>query len=171
MDNLLSCSICKNHFTGPLILPCSHNFCSYCIRLQIQQNITTCPICNHDFKSSNNLIKNVLVEEIVQELKRVKNCQPFLPNPSNPLALDAIQKKESIELADKIPEDHSSTISLRPSRNKSRKLTDPSPPLNKDSIVKCPLCNAQVKEKHINTHMDQQCKTLLVSAANANKDQ
>lgn len=185
MEQHLTCSICKSIFVGPLVLPCSHNFCSYCIRGTVQEmrGKCACPICAADFKYTNNLIKNSVLEDVILEWKKLKkelerlhqfdrnalDHKEGIQAPSLP-PVEAVYLKEE-EVAE---DNYIQTVNSRkriirgdqgPSTGKPLRAGGAfvNNPVKSDSAtVQCPVCDQNVKEKHINTHIDQQCKTLVV---------
>jgi hypothetical protein len=66
------CSICKETFTDPRILPCVHTYCMKCIegfcRDKLPGDEVACPLCRIQFKIPNNgvdgLPKNFFVEQL-----------------------------------------------------------------------------------------------------------
>ena len=66
----LECSLCRNRFTDPRILPCGHTFCLECIRKQIKSNEqNACAKCRQQWnltpKSVSNLPKNFGLAAII----------------------------------------------------------------------------------------------------------
>src|SRR5277367_3174811 len=53
LDELTECSICKQTFTDPKILPCVHTFCLTCLQTYGNDNIPgdqlACPLCRTNF--------------------------------------------------------------------------------------------------------------------------
>ncbi|KAL7063339.1 hypothetical protein AAHC03_01277 [Spirometra sp. Aus1] len=47
IKNLLECSICRERFVQPRMLPCQHIFCATCIAKMTQRD--TCPVCRKRF--------------------------------------------------------------------------------------------------------------------------
>ncbi|XP_011409678.1 PREDICTED: tripartite motif-containing protein 3-like [Amphimedon queenslandica] len=53
LEELLTCSICRDSFTNPRILPCYHSFCQRCLE-RVPQNkknevyYLSCPVCRND---------------------------------------------------------------------------------------------------------------------------
>lgn len=70
METLLRCNICQGPFRNAMILPCSHNFCSECIRMQFQAGAkaltyrSQCPTCHHSSRDSD-LRSNRALDELV----------------------------------------------------------------------------------------------------------
>ncbi|XP_014216952.1 E3 ubiquitin-protein ligase RAD18 [Copidosoma floridanum] len=48
MEELMICGICYEYMNTSVITPCSHNYCSVCIRKYLHYK-TQCPACFHDF--------------------------------------------------------------------------------------------------------------------------
>ncbi|XP_059475992.1 E3 ubiquitin-protein ligase RAD18 isoform X2 [Neocloeon triangulifer] len=70
MENLLKCGICYEYLNVALITPCSHNFCSLCIR-RFMQYKTTCPQC-FAHVTETELKNNRVVDEMVTVMRRIK---------------------------------------------------------------------------------------------------
>uniref|UniRef100_A0A4W3H818 RING-type domain-containing protein n=1 Tax=Callorhinchus milii TaxID=7868 RepID=A0A4W3H818_CALMI len=50
----LTCPVCLDLFTDPVILECSHSFCRSCItRCWEKQGVNTCPVCQEPFPERN----------------------------------------------------------------------------------------------------------------------
>ncbi|KAK7792122.1 hypothetical protein R5R35_009652 [Gryllus longicercus] len=63
LDNLLKCAICYEYLKTTLMTPCSHNFCSYCIRQSLSYR-TQCPTCFEDVTEFQ-LRPNRVVDEFI----------------------------------------------------------------------------------------------------------
>lgn len=70
IENNLKCTICKEFYTSPMSLACSHTFCSLCVRsyFSTQSIKKTCPFCHSD-SDENDLRKEPCLESLVQEFK------------------------------------------------------------------------------------------------------
>ncbi|XP_031753264.1 E3 ubiquitin-protein ligase TRIM39-like [Xenopus tropicalis] len=67
----LSCSVCRNIYTNPVILPCGHNFCLICIEKtwDWQEGIEedpSCPECRQRYGQKPELIKNLTLRNIAE---------------------------------------------------------------------------------------------------------
>lgn len=177
----LTCPICKNILTAPMILPCSHNFCSFCIRQQNsqQKGSLTCPACNSPCRAGlTGLIKNSLLEELIHNLNL--GGVNVNVNPTNNSSTQTDNDKlplDSLSNVTPYPKprdrnlnhhhhhrdlDQSDQHSHKKIKTESTAMSRPS--IAENDIVVCPLCDAGVKVKHINAHMDNKpkCKTLIV---------
>ncbi|XP_073521982.1 E3 ubiquitin/ISG15 ligase TRIM25-like [Phyllobates terribilis] len=69
----LSCSICLNIYTNPVMLTCGHNFCEVCItNVWIRQKVSgiySCPECRAEFKTRPMLQKNLKLCNIVEHYR------------------------------------------------------------------------------------------------------
>ncbi|CEG41612.1 e3 ubiquitin ligase [Plasmopara halstedii] len=65
MESHLRCQICGDYFHGPVLLPCSHTFCSACVRrfLQSKGAHGCCPSCKHPC-TSRDLVPNRALEQV-----------------------------------------------------------------------------------------------------------
>ncbi|XP_053715611.1 tripartite motif-containing protein 16-like [Synchiropus splendidus] len=68
---VLSCSICLELLKDPVTLPCGHSFCQVCVDgYWEEKNIYQCPQCRQTFTPRPLLQKNVMLAELVEELKK-----------------------------------------------------------------------------------------------------
>ncbi|XP_073526697.1 E3 ubiquitin/ISG15 ligase TRIM25-like [Phyllobates terribilis] len=69
----LSCSICLDIYTNPVMLTCGHNFCEVCISIvwirQKVSGIYSCPECRAEFKTRPMLQKNLKLCNIVEHYR------------------------------------------------------------------------------------------------------
>ncbi|KAK9883232.1 hypothetical protein WA026_001421 [Henosepilachna vigintioctopunctata] len=64
LEDELKCSICKEMFTHPVTVNCSHSFCENCIG-QWKKNNKTCPICRQKITNQN---VSIVLERCVNRL-------------------------------------------------------------------------------------------------------
>ncbi|KAM9826870.1 uncharacterized protein ACB057_013595 [Neosynchiropus ocellatus] len=71
---VLSCSICLELLKDPVTLPCGHSFCQVCVEgywdSEDERNIYQCPQCRRTFTPRPLLQKNIMLAELVEELKK-----------------------------------------------------------------------------------------------------
>ncbi|KAK2828074.1 hypothetical protein Q5P01_019108 [Channa striata] len=71
----LSCSICLDLLKDPVTIPCGHNYCMSCIENCWDKDGGTtthsCPQCRQDFTVRPALVKNTMLADLVEDLKKV----------------------------------------------------------------------------------------------------
>lgn len=65
----LICSVCRDIFRNPLVLPCSHSFCGECLQGIAKPSGNRCPLCRKSF-AEGQAIPNRVLSNICQAYAR-----------------------------------------------------------------------------------------------------
>jgi uncharacterized C2H2 Zn-finger protein len=141
-EESLTCPICKEVIRTAMSLPCSHTFCSSCIRYALDIK-AVCPLCKDSNATQANLRPNLMVDHIIANFKKARvklvdfiqqnNCTISQNNDINRNPIKQVTKLKKIEHATSI------LSNLIPDENE---------------VVKCPICEFPFRSQFINAHID-----------------
>lgn len=176
LDTLVRCHICKDLLKTPVLTPCSHTFCSLCIREYLTRE-PKCPLCLSELRESN-LRSEFLVNEIIESYKSVREA--LLESLKKDQA--SLQENSLIELNDDDDDEDLQIVATNQKEEVTRskneksvsKVTKPSTSAgvnslintqrnkfkSKEQLAQCPICSnfypIQALER---SHLDE-CLTM-----------
>ncbi|KAL1922040.1 uncharacterized protein VTP21DRAFT_10682 [Calcarisporiella thermophila] len=144
IDHKLRCPICKDHFQAAVMLiKCSHNFCSLCIRRSLNL-AEVCPVCRTPSEESH-IQKNILLDDLVQSFSRLRSFLlkgHFLKVNNDTDSATAITEK-----SEKISTKELDSQGVLPQTKQRSTSTGTGFP--------CPICGNLYSPSDINSHLDR----------------
>ncbi|XP_060905747.1 tripartite motif-containing protein 16-like [Labrus mixtus] len=75
----LGCSVCLDLLKDPVTLPCGHSYCMSCVGRRWDEedphHMCSCPLCKQTFTPRPAVVTNVMLADLVEELKKKKKLQ------------------------------------------------------------------------------------------------
>ncbi|KAJ5894693.1 postreplication repair E3 ubiquitin-protein ligase rad18 [Penicillium taxi] len=174
LESLLRCQVCKDFFENPVITSCSHTFCSLCIR-RCLSNDGKCPICRATDQELK-LRRNWAIQEFVEafqtarpstldlarkEADRLKNADNEISEPpAKKRKAENTHQSETADLQDSRPQrartrSQHNTVDIQEQGYEPEVIEDSQDEeYIPDGLVKCPICQRQMKSELINRHLD-----------------
>ncbi|XP_028646795.2 tripartite motif-containing protein 16-like isoform X1 [Erpetoichthys calabaricus] len=85
LQDEITCSLCQDILSDPVLIPCGHNFCLKCLTdCWDQSQVCSCPQCRHTFTTRPELNRNPLLNEVIQKLKKMGLSHPQSQNYAGP---------------------------------------------------------------------------------------
>ncbi|XP_056594802.1 tripartite motif-containing protein 16-like [Triplophysa dalaica] len=156
-----SCSVCLHLLKDPVTIPCGHSYCMSCItncwNQEDQKRIYSCPQCRQTFTSRPALNKNVMITEMVEELKktRLQNADQCYAGPEDVKCDVCTERKykavkSCLECLNSYCQNHlQQHVSLF--KDRQHHLMDPTTKLNEM------ICSKHEKHLEIYCRTDQEC--------------
>ncbi len=73
-EELLTCTICMEHFDKPKVLPCHHTFCQHCLEPQVVNTKINCPICRKTCTVQSGHAADLPNDFRVSQIKDILGC-------------------------------------------------------------------------------------------------
>uniref|UniRef100_A0A8C4RET0 Tripartite motif-containing protein 16-like n=1 Tax=Erpetoichthys calabaricus TaxID=27687 RepID=A0A8C4RET0_ERPCA len=84
-QDAFACSVCLKTLTDPVSLNCGHSFCLKCLtNCWDQSHVCSCPQCRHVFILRPELHINMLLNEVIEKLKKTELSPPSTQNLTGP---------------------------------------------------------------------------------------
>ncbi|KAI4709602.1 hypothetical protein J4E89_005618 [Alternaria sp. Ai002NY15] len=167
LEVALRCEVCKEFYNNPVITPCSHTFCSICIRRCITAD-GKCPSCKTGC-SSDKLAPNIAIREVVMRFQEARpKAMELARADKEEETTKASKKKRKLEDTDMEDEDNVRHTRSRQTRTRSQRNggragspmvvadseDDGDDDFMPDGMVKCPMCSKPMKEELVYNHLD-----------------
>ncbi|RKF58793.1 Postreplication repair E3 ubiquitin-protein ligase rad18 [Golovinomyces cichoracearum] len=185
VDSALRCQVCKDFYSTPMITSCAHTFCSLCIR-RCLSNDGRCPTCRGP-EQELRLRNNGAIEELVEAFKDARaEVLEFAREQTHAVPIPDSPSKRSLDERGINGDDNSPKKRTRYSRrlgNAKANVVIPDSDSDDEndhqipgnfvfnpiyfcliietldrSLIRCPICNLQMKESRVNAHLDRNCQ-------------
>lgn len=78
----LTCPVCCDIFSDPVLLPCSHSFCRHCLKCCWESGLRECPVCRKKVSKSN-VPSNLALKNVCEAVLQVKRQNSLLDEKLN----------------------------------------------------------------------------------------
>ena len=101
VDSALRCQVCRDFYNTPMIMSCSHTFCSLCVR-HCLTNDGKCPTCRN-IDDASKLRNNYALEELVEAFKNARPEIMEYVKRKEEAVLSASAKRKRVEAENEEP--------------------------------------------------------------------
>ncbi|KAF2750187.1 DNA repair protein rad18 [Sporormia fimetaria CBS 119925] len=168
LEAALRCEVCKEFYQNPVITPCSHTFCSLCVRRCISAD-GKCPACKKGCQADR-LVGNFAVREVVGRF--VEGRERALEVARGVGREEGRKRKRSVEGGDDegVYGEEKAVKRTRSQAGRTRAVEKPIEVLDSEDdeveeveelpegTTRCPICQMVMKPEEVWPHLDKSCK-------------